>query len=70
MFGLTEFDIFHEKKGWVVTLVTGKDNKIVMTGTKYYSTADAAYAVAERLWKKLKLNEATSLLPVRFVDLK
>ena len=69
MFGLTEFNIFHEKKGWVIKLVAGKNNKPVLVGTKHYSNKNTAYAAAQRLWKKLKENEVENLLPVRYADI-
>ena len=70
MYGLTEFNIFHEKKGWVIKLVTGKNGTVVMTGTKYYANRDTAYAAAERLWGKLREEAAINKLPVRFAHLK
>ena len=70
MFGLTEFNIFHEKKGWIIKLVTGKNNKAVLGGVKYYHNEDAAYAAAVKLWEKIKRNAEVNALPVRFVDLK
>ena len=69
MFGLTEFNIFHEKKGWVVKLVTGKNDKPVLVGNKYYSNKDSAYSAAKKLWRELKQNEEENSLPVRFAHL-
>lgn len=69
MFGLTEFNIFKKKRGWVINLVTGKNNATVLRGVRHYKTKDAAYTAAERLWKNLEQNEKVNALPVRYADL-
>ena len=67
-FGLTEFNIFKEEKGWVINLVTGKKDEIVLRGTTHYKIQDCAYEAAERLWALLKDNEEKNLTPVRFAQ--
>ena len=65
MFGLTEFNVLKDRKGYYLALVTGKKNTVVSKGVRRYGTKSRAYDAGVMLWGKLKKNEKENLLPVR-----
>ena len=69
MFGLTEFNVFKDKKGYYIALVTGKNNTKVLVGKKRHETSSQAYDVAVRWWKKIEksMESGEILLPVRMM---
>lgn len=68
MYGLTEFNVFKDKKGYYIVLVTGKRNNVVLKGNRRYTTSSRAYDVALSWWKKMLQNAKDNALPVRMVD--
>lgn len=68
MFGLTEFNVFKDKRGYYIALVTGKRNNMVLKGSKRYTTSSKAYDVALLWWKKMLQNSNDNALPVRMAD--